>query len=78
MAPFFMQSHGAAIRAFSDLCDSSDTMCGKHPADYTLFSIGDFDDQKGLIVPVPHVNLGSGIELQAERKNSVSTLRNVS
>lgn len=42
--PFFMSREAAAIRAFSDLANDPNTMVGKHPSDFSLFHIGDFDD----------------------------------
>ena len=42
--PFFMQREAAAIRAFSDLANDPQTMVGKHPEDFALFHVGDFDD----------------------------------
>lgn len=44
MSPFYMQSTGAAIRAFSDTAADPSSQIAKHPSDYTLFEIGEFDD----------------------------------
>lgn len=63
MQPFFFQAHGQAVRAFSDLSNDQNSMCGKHPADYTLYHVGVFDDQKAILEGVQLVNLGSGLEL---------------
>ncbi len=62
MRPFFAQSNGAAIRAFSDLVVSNDHPVGQHPADYTLFEIGAFDDNTGEIGPVVPKSLGNGLD----------------
>ncbi len=65
MRPFFAQSNGAAIRAFSVLVASSDHPVGEHPADYTLFEIGAFDELTGEIGPVVPKSLGNGLDYGA-------------
>ena len=50
--PFFMAREQMAIRAFTDLCNDGNTMVGKHPEDFTLFHLGDFDDDAGCLHPV--------------------------
>ncbi len=44
LPPFYMQTRGAAIRAFQDTVNDPNHAFNKHPADYTLFIIGEFDD----------------------------------
>lgn len=55
--PFFQATRGLAIRAFTDACNMQDNQFAKHPEDYTLFLIGTFDDETGVlaqdVVPVP-------------------------
>nr|UXQ88100.1 MAG: nonstructural protein [Microvirus sp.] len=62
MPPFFVPSKGLAIRAFEDCINSPDHHFGKHPADYTLFSLGYFDTDTGEIVQADRVSVGNGIE----------------
>jgi len=50
LQPFFMQSNGAAIRAFTDLANDPQHVFGKHPEDYTLFDIGVYDESTAAIV----------------------------
>lgn len=58
-SPFFMPTIGLALRAFTDLVNDVGSTVKRHPSDYTLFHIGEFDEQKGTFSPVvPHVNLG--------------------
>lgn len=57
--PFFMGSVGAAVRAFGDLAADAQSTVSKHPSDYILFQIGEFEDGKGTLVAVSPVrNLG--------------------
>lgn len=50
--PFFMSARGEAVRAFADLVEDVKTGVNKHPEDYELFEIGEFDDCSGLLVPL--------------------------
>jgi len=63
LQPFFMTATGSAIRAFTELVNDKGHNFGKHPSDFTLFQLAEFDDATGeffpLKVPVP---LGTGNE----------------
>lgn len=58
--PFFSPTRGSAIRAFADAVNDPATDYAKHPDDYTLFYVGDFDVDKGEIIGLAAgaVNLG--------------------
>ena len=43
-SPFYMQTQSLAIRAFTDEANNLDSQIGKHPADFTLFYMGEYDD----------------------------------
>jgi len=63
MLPHFMQSAGQAIRSFTDAVNAPDSMFGKHPGDYTLFEIGEYDELLGTtVMHVAKVNLGTAID----------------
>jgi len=49
--PFFAVSHGAAVRMFSDIANDTNTSVGRHPADYSLYCIGQFNDAVGVMLP---------------------------
>lgn len=49
MQPFFMATKGLAIRGFEQLVNDPKTTVNKHPEDFTLFEIGEFDDTSGQI-----------------------------
>jgi len=53
--PFYMQTKGAAIRAFTELANNAEHQIGKYPSDYALFELGTFDDTSGVLTshPVP-------------------------
>lgn len=49
--PFFAATDGAASRMFSDLANDGNTNVGRHPSDYVLYRIGQYNDQKGALMP---------------------------
>lgn len=51
LAPFYMPSKGAAIRAFGDTVNDPQSGFNKHPQDFSLYFLGDFDEQTGIIAP---------------------------
>ncbi len=50
--PMFLKAKGEAIRAFSDEVNRKDSPMNNHPEDYTLFEIGQYNVETGLIVPL--------------------------
>jgi len=56
--PFFAPNDGHAVRAFGDIANSSDTLVGRHPGDFSLFHVGEYDDQNASLSglsPLRHV-----------------------
>ena len=48
--PFFAQSAGVAQRSFHSLVLDEKSIVSQHPADYSLYNIGEFDDETNSIV----------------------------
>ena len=46
MRPFFVQTDSVAIRAFSDLALNAEHDVGHHPEHFSLFRVGEFDDNQ--------------------------------
>lgn len=69
MAPFIMPTQGAAIRSFQDEVNKAGSDLNKHPEDFKLFQVGEYDEVKGCYVqgeyPVHLVN-GIGVALVKE------------
>lgn len=63
--PFYQSTDAAAIRSVRDLVDNPETSVGRHPADYTLFLVGEWDDQSGTFRPWPVVHVCDAIALVA-------------
>jgi len=53
MQPFFMQTKGQAIRALTDSLMDEKSQYAKHPQDFTLFELSDYDDSEGKFIPHP-------------------------
>lgn len=45
--PFFMARMELALRAFKDLVADPGSQVHKHPEDYSLYLVGEFDDNTG-------------------------------
>ncbi|AXL14819.1 nonstructural protein [Microviridae sp.] len=64
ITPFALPQAGMAMRTFADCCNNPEHAFGKHPHDYTLFQIGEFDDETAAITPTKKP-LGNGVEFVA-------------
>lgn len=53
MRPFFVPTVGMAVRAFQDEVKKAGSEMGAHRADYILFEIASFDEEKGLFDNLP-------------------------
>ena len=64
--PFFLPNEGAGKRQFADWINSDNNPYGKHPEDYSLLEIGEFDDETAEITkletPISH---GLGVKFLA-------------
>lgn len=62
--PLFARSTQEAIRMFTDAANNKDGEVGRHPEDYTLFRIGRYSEEKGLIeLEKTHISLCKGIDV---------------
>ena len=43
LQPFFMQSKGLAVRAFTDLANDPEHQFGTYPNEFSLFEVGEFN-----------------------------------
>jgi len=43
-SPFYMVTLGQALRAFDDLVNEKDSFVNKHPEDYQLYQVAEYDD----------------------------------
>lgn len=69
MQPFVMKTSAEAVRVFGDMCQNAQNPLGRHPADYTLFEIGQYDDASAMFTQDgAHVPLGNGLEHVVEEE----------
>lgn len=61
--PFYDHAEGRALRTFADCCNDPEHQFGKHPEDYTLFDMGQFDDTLGTITQDKIVSIAIGLSL---------------
>lgn len=57
MSPFYSPQDGSAVRAVVTQLRDPNSMLAQHPADYSLYRIGEFDDQLGVITAVDPIHL---------------------
>ncbi len=67
--PFFTCSDAEAIRSFSDIATDAEHPIGRHPADYTLFRLGIFDDRDGNLTDEVNSSLCNALERIASAQN---------
>lgn len=70
-APFTLATIGQATREFTDLANNPQSNIHKHPEDYTLIEIGQFDDTKGILIPHDKVHLiGTALSFVTQNENA--------
>lgn len=50
--PFFLRTQAEAMRGWIEVVNEPSTQFNKHPEDFNLFLLGDFDEDTGLITPL--------------------------
>lgn len=60
--PFIAPTNGVATRMFFEIATDGQSTIAKHPEDFKLVLIGEFDDASGDISAVAHVSLGFATE----------------
>ena len=75
--PFVMENDNAALRCFSDYCIYPDTSLSKHPEDYSLYCLGDYNKKTGLLVSLNNPRLlakASTFVYQAKLKSNKASV----
>lgn len=55
--PFCMQNDGIAVRSFQNTVNDETTTISKHPEQYALYKVAEFNDEDGYIDPLPKAEL---------------------
>jgi hypothetical protein len=50
--PFFCHMEGQAVRTASELAADTSTTIGRHPEDFSLYLVGEFNDNTGILTVV--------------------------
>lgn len=69
MTPFFMNKSLQAIRSFKDAIANPELPFGRHPADFTLFGIGSFNDNSAVLEAITPKSLGNALELVSQQND---------
>lgn len=72
LPPWIMPKAVMAQRIFSDCVNSKDHQFHAHPEDYTLFLLGDWDDEKAEFTPLPNGKRSLGVALEYVKKENDS------
>lgn len=59
-APCLFGGPKEAVRSFCDLLEDKQTLVGRHPQDFQLVHIADWDEISGVVTPVEHVIIVDG------------------
>jgi len=63
--PWFQQTHGLAERIFRDESNNPESSINKHPEDYTLYYLGEYDQNTGeMEIPHPPKPVMEAVEAQ--------------
>ena len=65
MQPFFANTNAQAVRNFADVVNRKreDNAIANHPADFDLYLLGHFDDNKGVIEKTGPDRIVTGLSL---------------
>ena len=70
--PFFLPKKAMALRDFKQAVNDPQTVFNKHPEDYALFYIGEYDTTNAKMEPLKAIeNIGLGMELLENPINDI-------
>lgn len=65
LPPFFIRSVGEAIRSFTDAVSDTKHQFASHKEDYTLFQLGEWDDNSGMFSTIEPRKIVGAWEIEA-------------
>jgi hypothetical protein len=70
LRPMFLQTKGLALRSFIEAVNDPKQDIHRYAADFTLFELGEWDDETGTMEMLPHRrNLGCALEFLEDTRN---------
>lgn len=70
--PYFASNEAMGRRHFETWINDSKHTFGLHPADYTLYTCGEYEDNTATITQEKIISLGNGLEYLKGENNEVS------
>lgn len=68
-SPFTMHTVGEALRGFVEVVNDPSTQFCKHPEDFTLFELGEYEESSGTISPYATPKpIGKAIEYKKQEQ----------
>jgi len=65
LPPFYQPTVGQALRLFGDMCTDETHQFYRHPEDFTLFALGEYNDEKASFnLTATPVSLGLAVEFK--------------
>lgn len=66
--PFYARTNADAMRTFTQTVNDNNpqNLIAQSPSDFTLFYIGEFDEQSGVISPAERHSLANGKDVQVQ------------
>lgn len=64
MTPYFAMTDAQAVRMFGDSVNEAGSALNRHTDDYSLFRIGEWDDQSGQVLPEMPAFIVEGVALK--------------
>jgi hypothetical protein len=60
--PMMHPNASVALRSFQDACNEKTSVLARHPKDFDLYCIGEYDVETGLLAAVDHTVIASATE----------------
>ena len=73
MQPIFVQTTAQAERMFRDQLQDDQSPMSRHPEDYTLMYLANYDDNAGMFTPLEPTRLLNGLEVRGASNGSNGT-----
>lgn len=66
--PVFVSAVGQAVRSFVDECNRDDSQLSQHPEDFDLYLIGEYDQDRGQLLPLDPRQVAIGKDVKRPKE----------
>ena len=77
MGPIVHRTDGEALRDFEAISTNAETKIGQNPEDFSLYKVGMFNDNDGILQPLEKICLGTALEMVAKARQQENVKKNV-